>query len=173
MKVIIIEDDKALRNTYVEIIQDVGNFLCVGAFGDCESAIKQLDKLLPDIILMDIGLPGISGIEGVKIIKSLYPSVEIIILTIYEDDEKIFQSIYAGASGYILKNARPAEIVYAINEIKDGAPMSASIARRLLTFVRDSTPTSSGEFNLTQREIEILQCIIDGNSDTRTQSVGY
>jgi DNA-binding NarL/FixJ family response regulator len=165
MKVIIIEDDKALRETYVEIIQDVGNFTCVGAFGDCESAIKKLDNLLPDIILMDIGLPGMSGIEGVRIIKSLYPYVEIIILTIYEDDEKIFQSIYAGASGYILKNARPTEIIHAINEIRDGVPMSASIARRLLNFVRETGPTSSSEFNLTQREIEILQCVIDGISD--------
>lgn len=165
MRVIIVEDDKELRETYVQIIREVSNFSCVGSFGDCESAIESLGKLVPDIILMDIGLPGMSGIECAKIVKSLHPSIEILMLTIYEDEDKIFQSICAGASGYILKNSRPAEIVRAMKEIRNGAPMSAPIARRIMSFIRQSVPTKDNDFNLTSREIDILQSIVEGNSD--------
>jgi DNA-binding NarL/FixJ family response regulator len=165
MKVIIIEDDKELRETYVQIIREVSNFSCVGAFSNCESAIDSFEDEVPDIILMDIGLPGMSGIEGAKVIKSLHPSIEIIMLTIYEDEDKIFQSICAGVSGYILKNSRPAEIVRAMKEIHSGAPMSAPIARRIMSFVRQSAPTTDNDFNLTTREIDILQLIVEGNSD--------
>ncbi len=165
MRVIIIEDDQELRETYVQIIREVSNFSCVGAFSDCESAIESFGELVPDIILMDIGLPGMSGIEGAKVIKSMHPPVEIIMLTIYEDEEKIFQSICAGASGYILKNSRPAEIIRAMKEIHSGAPMSATIARRIMSFVRQSAPSTDNEFNLTSREIDILQSIVEGNSD--------
>ncbi len=165
MKIVIIEDDKKLRETYVQIIREVSNFSCVGAFSDCESAIESLQKLLPDVILMDIGLPGMTGIDGAKIIKSMHPSIEILMLTIYEDEDKIFQSICAGASGYILKNSHPAEIIRAIKEVHHGAPMSAPIARRIMSFVRQSAPTTDNDFNLTPREIDILQLIVEGNSD--------
>ncbi len=165
IRVLIVEDDKKIRDSYVQLINDTENMVCVADFGSCEEMFEELDNLLVDVLLMDIGLPGMSGIEGIKKVKDLYPSIEILMLTVYDEDEKIFKSIYAGASGYILKNVNPDELISAIGEIKTGAPMSAAIARRVLNFVRrqDKTPQIQ-EFKLTPREMDILQLLIDGLS---------
>lgn len=165
IRVLIVEDDKKIRESYVQLINDSDGMVCVADYESCEEMFDNLDNLLVDVLLMDIGLPGMSGIEGIKKVKDLYPSIEILMLTVYDDDEKIFKSIYAGASGYILKNVDPDELLNAIQEIKTGAPMSAAIARRVLNFVRenDNTPHIK-EFKLTPREVEILQLLIDGLS---------
>jgi len=165
MRVAIVEDDRKLRETYVQIIREISNYSCVGSFGDCESMIASIDSLRPDIVLMDIGLPGMSGIEGVKQIKALYPSTELVMLTIYDDDDRIFESICAGATGYILKNSRPADLVAAITQIRAGAVMSPSIAKRVLNFVRQAPPAPEDDFNLSSREIDILHLVVDGCSD--------
>jgi DNA-binding NarL/FixJ family response regulator len=162
INVVIVDDDDKLREAFIENIHCDGELNCVGSFGSCEELLKVLDDILPDVILMDIGLPGMSGIEGTKKIKSIYPSVEIIMLTIYNDEEKIFQSVCAGASGYILKSASQEEIRRAIKEIRNGAPMSASVARRILDYVRQSKASPIESFKLTAREMEILNLLVDG-----------
>ncbi len=138
-----------------------------GAFPDCEHLLAALDPLIVDVILMDIGLPGMSGIEGVRKVKAKRPEVDVLMHTVYDDDEKIFQSICAGASGYVLKNAEPAELIRAIHEISVGAPMSATIARRLLEMVRSQEPRKPEHLNLTPRELDILQWLVEGMSYKR------
>jgi DNA-binding NarL/FixJ family response regulator len=163
LRVFIVEDDTRIRNAYQAIIMGAGGLECTGAFVSCEEALSHLDDSLPDVILMDIQLPGMTGIEGVKQIKAKFPSVEILMFTVYEDDENIFQSLCAGASGYLLKSSEPAESIRAIKEIRTGAPMSASIARRVLGILRQqSAPTE--QFDLTNREFDILKSLVDGLS---------
>jgi DNA-binding NarL/FixJ family response regulator len=164
IKVVIIEDNEKFRNGLIQLIDGTPGYTCVGAFGDCEKALPELRDLLPDVILMDIGLPGMSGIEGVKTIKACFPEIEILMLTIYEDDAKVFESLYAGASGYLLKKTPPAKILEAISEITSGgAPMSPKIARKVLDVFHKEN--ASGEIDhLSAREKEILSLLVDGLS---------
>lgn len=165
IKVLIVEDDKRIREFYRQLINDTEDLVCVGDYESCEAMFKEVSSISVDVLLMDIGLPGMNGIEGIKKVKELYPSIEILMLTVYDDDEKIFNSIYSGASGYILKNVSPEELLKAIREIKIGAPMSAAIARRVLNFIKASDKSNqSQQFKLTQREAEILQLLTDGLS---------
>ncbi len=165
IKVVIVEDDRKIRETYALLLNETDGVRCEGHYGSCEEMLSELDNLLVDVMLMDIGLPGMSGIEGIKKVKEMYPSIEILMLTVYDDDEKIFQSIYSGASGYILKNAGPEELLKAIRDIKRGAPMSAAIARKVLNFVRESSGQQNKvDFKLTSREEDILQLLVDGLS---------
>jgi DNA-binding NarL/FixJ family response regulator len=162
--VMIVEDRGRIRETIMNIINSSEGLKCIGSFGTCEEALETLKTTLPDVLLMDIGLPGMSGIEGVRVIKSRYPSLEVLMHTVYDDDDKIFQSICAGASGYVLKNAESSELIRAIRDIRDGAPMSASIARRVLTMVRGKEQTHTADMNLTPRELGILQLLVEGSS---------
>jgi DNA-binding NarL/FixJ family response regulator len=167
IKVIVVEDRKRIRETIVDIVNGSEGIRCIGAYGSCEALLEALPGNMPDVILMDIVLPGMSGIEGVKLAKSRFPSVDILMHTVYDDDEKIFQSICAGASGYVLKNVESSELIRAIREIREGAPMSASIARRLLEMVRGKEAQSAEELNLTPRELDILQWLVEGLSYKR------
>jgi len=167
IRVMIVEDRPRIRETIVAIIDGTEGLACTGAYGSCEQALEALKEQAPDVILMDIGLPGISGIEGVKIIKARHPAVDVLMHTVYDDDEKIFQSICAGASGYVLKNAESEELIRAIREIRVGAPMSASIARRLLTMVRGREASPKEDLDLTPREMDILQWLVEGYSYKR------
>jgi DNA-binding NarL/FixJ family response regulator len=164
INVVIIEDNEQYRNGLIQLIDGTPGYACTGAFADCEKALPQICDLLPDVILMDIGLPGMSGIEGVKAIKPLFPEIEILMLTIYEDDDKVFQSLYAGASGYLLKKTPPAKILEAIEEIHaGGAPMSARIARRVLDVFHKKTPADEAD-QLSPREKDILKLLVEGLS---------
>jgi len=161
----IIEDNEELRATLVEIVDSDPELMSSLNFSNCEDAITAMaTESPPQILLMDIGLPGMSGIEGVRYIKKISPSTIIIMLTIYEDDHKVFESICAGASGYLLKRATGEQIVKAIKEANcDGAPMSAQIARRVLTmFAKLVEPHA--DYALTVREKEILQFLVSGLS---------
>jgi len=164
IKVAVFEDNQSLREGLFQLINGSLGFQCVGAFEDCSNLLKHIKSTRPDIVLMDIGMPGINGIEGVKIIKEHFPQIKILMQTIFEEHEKIFQSILAGASGYIIKNTSPSRILEAIKEIYDGgAPMSPSIATKVLKMV--SQPPSAPDrniFNLSIREKEILSCLVQG-----------
>lgn len=162
--VIVVEDRTRIRETVVDLINGSEGLRCVGAYGSCEALLDHLGDPPPDVILMDIGLPGMSGIDGVKAVKSRHPGVDILMHTVFDDDEKIFQSILAGASGYVLKNAESEELIRAIREIRVGAPMSASIARRMLAMMRGKETKPTDELNLTPRELEILQWLVEGYS---------
>lgn len=174
LNVAIVEDDDGIRMAYEGLLSLAPDMRCVGSYCSCEDAIEHLEEDLPDVLLMDIGLPGISGIEGTRQIKSRWPSVEILMQTVYDDDTRIFNSICAGASGYVLKNAEPGQLIQAIKEIRDGAPMSAAIARRVLGLMRDSKsrneehpPGDTASAMLSPRELDILQSLVEGLSYKR------
>ncbi len=163
--VAIVEDDAAIREAIKEFLDAQENMVCEVVRDSVESFLTVLDKdNLPDVILMDIGLPGMSGISGIKLIKEKYPQVNIIMLTVYHDTSKIFQSLCAGASGYLLKNAPFSEISKAVEVVQTGgSTMSPQIARKVIEHFRSDkkSPPDSG---LTDKEKEIVSCLVDGLS---------
>src|SRR5258706_2339447 len=166
IKVAIFEDNRSLREGLAAMIGGTSGFECVGAFPNCNNLLKNISHARPDVVLMDIELPGINGIEAVGMIKEEFPAMKILMETIFDDDEKIFDSICAGAEGYILKHTSPAEIMEAIKEIYEGGgPMTPSIANRVLKMMKEKPVTSNKElFDLSFREQEILTCLVKGMS---------
>lgn len=161
----VIEDNDELRATLVEVIDSEAEMMCSLNFGKCEDALAALKhESPPQIILMDIGLPGMSGIEGVRRIHSISPATQFIMLTIYEDDDNVFQSLCAGATGYLLKGGSTEKIIAAIKEVQSGgAPMNAHIAKKVLTmFTHLIAPHA--DYALTEREKEILALLVAGKS---------
>lgn len=164
LTVAVIEDEKEVRAGLSYILNHTDGFRCLDSFRTCEEALANLPEP-PDVLLCDIGLPGMSGIEGVRRLKERFPALPIIMLTVYRDDEKIFESICAGASGYILKKAPPQKILDAIVEVHEGgAPMSSEIAMKVLNAFRKFVPQKQPDYQLSKREEEILQELIEGNS---------
>lgn len=166
IRVVIFEDNRSLREGLQALIGGSSGFFCAGAFANCNNLMKNISEAKPDVILMDIEMPGISGIEAVSIIKENYPAMKILMETVFDDDEKIFNSICAGAEGYILKHTSPAEIMESIREINEGgSPMTPSIANRVLKMVKEKPHTQRDEsFQLTDREKEILSNLVKGMS---------
>lgn len=166
IRVVIFEDNRSLREGLAAMIGGTPGFDCVGAFPNCNNIMKNIWHAKPDVVLMDIEMPGINGIEAVTMIKEDHPEMKILMETIFDDDEKIFNSICAGAEGYILKHTSPAEILEAIQEIHEGgSPMTPSIANRVLKMVKQRPETGNKEtFDLTDREKEILTCLVKGMS---------
>jgi len=159
----LVEDNTAFRQTIAELLNETEGMRCSGSFASCEEALAALRKKdAPEVVLMDIGLPGMSGIEGAKHLKKISPSTDVIVLTIYDDDEKVFRAICNGATGYLLKDAPAESIIAAIHDVlQGGAPMNAHIARRVLDmFTRLSVPQA--EYGLTAREKEILHELTEG-----------
>ena len=166
IKIAIAEDNNTLRKSLENLFTSTGQMKVVASMGHLMNAVSEINKAKPDIMLMDIGLPNISGIEGVKTLKSNFPGLLIMMFTVFEDDEKIFEAIRSGASGYLLKKTPPEEIVEAIKQLyHGGAPMSASIARRVIESFQQAPPQKSLEnYQLTVRENEILSSLVDGSS---------
>lgn len=163
----IVEDKVAIREMYRSFLDMQEGFNCKMAFDTVEELLDEIRHgSRPEVILMDIDLPGMSGIDGMKIIKRQYPEMEIIMLTVYHDSHKIFDSLCAGASGYLLKHSTPDELKDAIEVLLNGgAPMSPQIARKVIThFSQPSKPDPDPEHNLTSRELEIIQGLVDGLS---------
>ncbi|HMH33468.1 MAG TPA: response regulator transcription factor, partial [Puia sp.] len=142
IKVAIVEDNNTLRNSLENLFNRTEGMKAVASMNNLLNVAGELGRATPDIVLMDIGLPHISGIEGVRTVKSSYPAMQVLMFTVFEDDEKIFDAIRAGASGYLLKKSSPEEIIEAIRELyHGGAPMSASIARKVIqSFQSSATP---------------------------------
>ncbi|MFZ1462066.1 MAG: response regulator transcription factor [Ignavibacteria bacterium] len=160
IKVSIVEDDKLILEAIRDLIIETDGFNCSGYYGDCESAIEDMKNNRPDVMLMDIELPGISGIEGVKKIKELYPKTDIIMLTVHEDLSLVFQALTAGACGYLDKSASEEKIIESIKEISDGgAPMSYKIAKLVV-----SSFQKKPESVLTKREFDVLDQLCKGQS---------
>lgn len=140
IKVTIFEDNRNLREGLFQLIDGSDGFNCVGAFANCDHLLKHIASSKPDVVLMDIEMPGLSGIEAVKILKDNFPEVKILMETIFEDNDKIFNSICNGAEGYILKNTPPALILSAIKEIYEGgAPMTPSVASKVLKMFKNNS----------------------------------
>src|SRR6187399_1180778 len=162
IRVIIFEDNRNLRESLFNLLESADGFTCAGAFAHCERVIENIEETQPDVILMDIELPVVSGIEAVKLIREKYPDVKILMETIFEEDEKIFQSICNGAQGYILKNTPPEEILNSIIEIYEGgAPMTPIIASKVLRlFKKNLSDLTDESYRLSSREKEILKCLV-------------
>jgi DNA-binding NarL/FixJ family response regulator len=161
-RIVIIEDDDLIRESFVTLINEYEKFICIADYDTCEEAIKNLANDNADVILMDIGLPGISGIEGIKRIKSAKPKIEILTVTVHDEDEKVFDALCAGATGYLTKNVSPERLIEAIDEVRHGgAPMSTSIARMVIGSFQKSNQSP-----LTARETEVLQLMTKGKSYT-------
>lgn len=167
IKVALFEDNPLLRDSLVQLINASEGLICTGAFPDCSNLMRKVESAKPDVILMDIDLPGMNGIEAVGQINQTYPDMVIIMQTVFNDNERIFQSITAGASGYLLKNTSPARILEAIREAATGgAPMTPSIAHKILDVFRSKKPAlpAKEQSQLNDRQKEILECIFNGMS---------
>jgi DNA-binding NarL/FixJ family response regulator len=159
----IVEDNAFFKKCLIELINSEPDLVCSQAFNSCEKALQQMELgTVPSIILLDIGLPGMSGLEGIQKFKQLAPSTQIIIITVHEDSDSIFQAICAGAAGYLLKSSAGDKIIEAIHDVqKGGSPINAQIAKKVLTaFAALNSP--SPDYNLTEREREILLQMING-----------
>ena len=158
----IVEDNEVVRDGLKLLISSMSDHIIVGAYISCEQALKNLDKDMPEVILMDLDLPGMSGIEGIQRIKKLRPEIHIIVITVHEDSEMVFKALCAGASGYITKNANHAKLLDAIDEVQSGgAPMSSKIAMMVVgSFQRNQNSP------LTSRETEVLELLAKGKSYT-------
>ena len=165
IKVAIFEDNYLLREGLCHLIHASENFICSGAYPDCSDLTHKINQSQPDIILMDIELPGMSGLEALKIIKQNFPKIKIIMQTVFEDDEKIFDAIMNGASGYLIKKTTPSRLLEAIEEVYNGgATMTPGIAQKALALFRNNVPVKPGNDlgQLNDRQKEILELIVEG-----------
>ena len=161
----IVEDDPSIRENVASFINTTPGFSCTQIYDSVESALEKISDPPPDVMLMDINLGGMSGIEGVRRLRGIFPNLHIIMLTVFEENDRIFQSLCAGASGYLLKRTPPSRILDAIVEVNSGgAPMTASVARKVLNLFTSIAPPALPEVHLTAREKEILQHLISGSS---------
>jgi DNA-binding NarL/FixJ family response regulator len=163
IEVAIVEDLRATREGLALLIDGTEGYRCCGSYGTMEAALAGIGRNLPDVALVDIGLPGMSGIEGVRILKGRHPSVHLLMLTVYDDDERIFDAICAGATGYLLKKTPPARLLDYIREtLEGGSPMSPQIARRVISLFRRVRPPESVHEDLTPHEIRLLRLLVEG-----------
>ena len=166
IKVSIVDDNDEIREGLSVLISGSAGFQCVATYTTAENALKYLPAHKPDVVLMDIQLPGMSGIECVRDLKKLLPDLQIMMLTVYEDDDNVFKSILAGASGYVLKKTPPSELLEAISDLHNGgSPMSDRIARKVVQAFQQMGKSSRETENLTQRESEILSYVAKGFQD--------
>jgi DNA-binding NarL/FixJ family response regulator len=165
VKVIIIEDLRDVREGLAVLINGSPGFRCTASFRTMEDALRSINGNLPDVVLTDIGLPGMSGVDGIRILKERHPELPTIALTVYDDDDRIFDALCAGASGYLLKNTPPARLLESLKEVSaGGAPMSPEVARRVIKLFREFRPPDRSPSHLTQQETELLKLIVDGHS---------
>jgi DNA-binding NarL/FixJ family response regulator len=165
LKIAIVEDNNTLRSSLESMFNRTEGMRCVASLNNLLNVVSEIGSALPDVILMDIGLPNISGIEGVRTVKTHFPAIQILMFTVFDDDEKIFDAIRAGASGYLLKKTPPSEIIDAIRELfHGGAPMTSSIARRVIQSFQATPSSIIEDYQLTVRENEILYSLVDGLS---------
>jgi DNA-binding NarL/FixJ family response regulator len=165
IKIVIYEDNTDLREGLGVLFRGTEGFELIGAFPNCEFVEQEIGKLMPDIVLMDIDMPVANGIHGLKIIKEKFPQVNVLMLTVFEDNEHIFEAICSGAVGYMLKRTPPAKLLDAIQDATTGgAPMTSSIARKVLQMLPPQKRVSDNSHNLTEREREILNLLVKGNS---------
>jgi len=167
IKVVVVEDKDPIREGLKILIDGTEGYSCINTFSDCETMLKNIVKLNPDVLLMDLGLPGMNGVEGIKKVKVLLPELTILVLTVYEENELVFDAICAGASGYLVKKTPPSKLLEAIKEAYEGgAPMTSHIARKVIDFFQKKKTASSPKsiYVLTPREKEILSGLVEGHN---------
>lgn len=164
VRVAIIEDQREVREGLRTLIDGTSGFKCVSSFRTMEEALAGIDANPPDVILTDIGLPGMSGVEGIRILRERHKAIPIVALTVYDDDDDVFNALCAGASGYLLKNTPPARLLESLREVADGGgPMSPEVARRVIRLFRQFRPPQRAEYHLSQQETEVLKLLVDGH----------
>ena len=165
IKVAIIEDLREVREGLCYLIGSAPGFICTGGFGSMEEGLQKLGQNLPNILLLDIGLPGMDGIAGTRLLKERWPQLVIVTLTIYDDDERIFDALCAGASGYLLKHTSPARLIEGLREAaQGGAPMSPEIASKVIRLFRAIRPPPRADYHLTPHELRLLTLLVEGHS---------
>ena len=168
LRVVVVEDNAPIREGLKILIDGTEGYSCISTFSDCETMLKNIVKLNPDVLLMDLGLPGMGGVEGIKKVKALLPELTILVLTVYEENDLVFDALCAGASGYLVKKTPPSKLLEAIKEAHEGgAPMSSQIARKVIDFFQKKKPVSSLQksvYVLTPREKEILSGLVEGHN---------
>ena len=165
VKVAVVEDVSDIREGLSFLIAGTSGFECCGSYRTMEEALDGIARARPDLALLDIGLPGMSGIEGVRRLGESFPSVIPLMLTVYEDDERVFDALCAGACGYLLKNTPPSRLLDGLEEAaRGGSPMSPEIARRVVALFRDIRPPQDSDYQLTPHQARLLKLLADGNS---------
>jgi DNA-binding NarL/FixJ family response regulator len=164
IRIAIIEDERDLREGLRSLIDFTPNFKCVNDFRSMEDALRHIYLSPPDLVLTDIGLPKMNGIEGTRLLREKFPDLPIIVLTVHDENDKIFQALCAGANGYLLKNTPPDVIIQSINEvINGGSPMSPNVARRVVNLFRQFAPPEKSDIYLTDQETKILKMLTEGH----------
>src|SRR5580693_4437102 len=165
IRVAIVEDRVRTREGIQALIDGTPGYQCAGSFGSMEEALDAIDRDPPKVVLLDIALPGMSGIEGIRRLKERYPSMLLMMLTVYDDDKRILDAICAGACGYLLKSTPPARLLESIREVAGGgAPMSPEVARRVIELFREIRPAEDAAHDLTPHEVRVLKLLVDGHN---------
>jgi DNA-binding NarL/FixJ family response regulator len=159
----IVEDDAKVRGSLAKLIDAAAGFRCLSNHGDAETALRELPKICPEVVLMDINLPGMSGVECARRLKPLLPRTQIIMLTVYQNTEHIFNALAAGATGYLLKQTPPTELLAAIKDVHaGGSPMSSHIARKIVQSFQKPVPSGRQQEDLSPRESQVLELLARG-----------
>jgi DNA-binding NarL/FixJ family response regulator len=165
IRVAIVEDRIEVRESLKALVGGTADFEVTGAYGSMELALAGIEQTLPDAVVVDLGLPGMSGVEGIHRLRERYPKLAMLVLTVFDDDRRIFEAICAGAGGYLLKNAPLPKLLEGIREVVDGgAPMSPSIARRVMELFREFRPPESAGHRLTPHEVRVLRFMAEGHN---------
>jgi DNA-binding NarL/FixJ family response regulator len=165
IRVAIIEDERDIRECLCLLVNGTDGYTCTGSYRTMEEALEKIPGQMPDVVLSDIGLPGMSGIEGVRILRKRHPALLLLMLTIHDDDERIFDAICAGACGYLLKKTPPARLLDSLREaVAGGAPMSPEVARRVIALFREVRPPDRADYHLTPHETRLLKLFVEGHN---------
>jgi len=174
IKTAVVEDMREIRDGLATLINFTEGFRCTGSYPSMEDALARLPGNIPDVLLSDIGLPGMNGIEGIRILKERYPQMQILMLTVYDDDDRIFDALCAGASGYLLKRTPPAKLLDNIREaMSGGSPVSPEVATRVIKFFREFHNPDREDYALTPHETRLLKLLTEGyNYQTAADKLG-
>jgi DNA-binding NarL/FixJ family response regulator len=165
LRVAIIEDERDIRECLSVLVNGTPGFSCSGSYRTMEEALEGIRRNVPDVVLSDIGLPGMSGIEGIRILKERHPQLLVLMLTVYDDDDRIFDAMCAGACGYLLKKTPPARLLDSLQEAaQGGAPMSPEVARRVIVLFREIRPPERADYELTPHETRLLKLFVEGHN---------
>ncbi len=167
IKAAIVEDQRDIREALTALINGTPGYRCTGSFRSMEEAFEKIKADVPDVVLCDIGLPGMSGIEGISILKERYPKLLLLMLSVYDDDDRIFDALCAGACGYLLKRTSPVRLLESLREaVTGGAPMSPEVANRVITLFREIRPPERADYELTPHETRLLKLLVEGHNYT-------
>jgi DNA-binding NarL/FixJ family response regulator len=174
IKTAVVEDMREIRDGLTTLINFTDGFRCTGSYPSMEEALARLPGNIPDVLLSDIGLPGMNGIDGIRILKERYPQMQILMLTVYDDDDRIFDALCAGASGYLLKRTPPAKLLENIREaMSGGSPVSPEVATRVIKFFREFHNSDREDYALTPHETRLLKLLTEGyNYQTAAEKLG-